>query len=738
MKRKNLVFALLLAVAGIQTAWAQKVVFHFTDKHVVEYSTVGLDSIVFVESTFADGHEYVDLGLPSGTMWATCNVGANSPEEFGTFFAWGETSPKQDYSWRRYQHCNRDMEQLTKYCIHSDYGTVDNKRELDPEDDAATVNWGESWQMPSRNQIKELIAHTTAVWTTVHDVEGMLLTSKHNDNSIFLPAGGVYEEVPHSGIGAVGSYWSRSLDGDYSFYACMLNINIVNDPNGMIGQEPYERSWGFNVRPVLAMEEVHEYVDLGLPSGTLWAKTNVGAFAPEDYGDYFAWGETYPKSDYDWYNYAFGTERDLTKYNNSDGLTELLPEDDAATANWGNDWQMPSELQCMELMDENYVEKVLTTQNDVPGWLITSKHNGASIFLPAAGLQVESDRGSIEVGNDGFYWSRSLDGSDSRNMWLSHSIMANDQRRFGLSVRPVRVQETQYEWLVTGIQVSPKVLNLHLKETAMLTATVVPAYAKNQEVTWESSDESIATVNSIGIVTAKSFGECYIMCRATDGSNVFGLCTVKVKDYDYVDLGLPSGTLWATVNVGADSPEANGKFFAWGETTNNVVYTWDSYKWHIEGESGGLGLSKYTFADGKTEASWYNSDGDFIGDNIKELLPEDDAATANWGDGWQMPTPAQFEELFDSRYTTRTWTTKNGVKGYEIRRNGNSIFLPAAGYRDWTEHDGEGTYGHYWSRSLDTLVSYRASHLFFHSSMVDTNQGDNRFDGYNVRAVRKQ
>ena len=285
MKRKKLVFALLLAVAGIQTAWAQKVVFHYADKQVVEYSTVGLDSIVFVEPTFADGHEYVDLGLPSGTMWATCNIGAERPEEYGTFFAWGETSPKSYYAWDTYIHCNSSWDLLTKYCTDGNCGTVDNKRQLDPEDDAATINWGENWQMPSRNQIKELVAHTTAVWTTVGDVSGMLLTSKHNDNSIFLPAGGCYEEIMHHSIGASGNYWSRSLDGDDTSYACMLNLNIVNDPNGMIGQESYERSWGFNVRPVLAKEETHDYVDLGLPSGTLWAKTNVGAFAPEEYGD---------------------------------------------------------------------------------------------------------------------------------------------------------------------------------------------------------------------------------------------------------------------------------------------------------------------------------------------------------------------------------------------------------------------------------------------------------------------
>ena len=112
----------------------------------------------------ANGHEYVDLGLPSGTLWATCNVGASKPEEYGDYFAWGETKPKSDYSWETYKWCKGSSKTMTKYCTNSKYGYngfTDDLWELLPEDDAATVNWGSGWQTPSLAQLKELFNSIT-------------------------------------------------------------------------------------------------------------------------------------------------------------------------------------------------------------------------------------------------------------------------------------------------------------------------------------------------------------------------------------------------------------------------------------------------------------------------------------------------------------------------------------------------------------------------------------------------
>ena len=112
-----------------------------------------------LNGTWPDDHEWVDLGLPSGTLWATCNVGADRPGDFGDYFAWGETTPKQSYSWENYKWCYGYSSTLIKYCTNSSFGYngfVDNKNELDPEDDAAYANWGPSWRMPTYDQAARL------------------------------------------------------------------------------------------------------------------------------------------------------------------------------------------------------------------------------------------------------------------------------------------------------------------------------------------------------------------------------------------------------------------------------------------------------------------------------------------------------------------------------------------------------------------------------------------------------
>ena len=160
-----------------------------------------------------ESHEYVDLGLPSGTLWATCNIGASKPEEYGNYFAWGETEPKDSYKWSTYKWCNGSDSTMTKYCTDSKYGTVDNKKELLPEDDAATANWGNDWCMPSLEQFEELYNpdYTTADIMTLNGVKGRKLTSKKNGKSIFLPAAGYRNNtsIVHAGIKV--DYWTRSL-----------------------------------------------------------------------------------------------------------------------------------------------------------------------------------------------------------------------------------------------------------------------------------------------------------------------------------------------------------------------------------------------------------------------------------------------------------------------------------------------------------------------------------------------
>ena len=177
---------------------------------------------VIVTEAPIEEHEYVDLGLPSGTLWAMCNIGASSPEEYGDYFAWGETEPKDTYSWATYKWCNGTRNTLTKYCISNGYGTIDNKDELELEDDAAYVNWGPSWRMPTLEQQKELMTKCTYAWTTINGVNGQLLTGP-NGNTLFLPAAG------KSNVTQCGYYWSRTIGvGSFRAYYLFLNSTKVS------------------------------------------------------------------------------------------------------------------------------------------------------------------------------------------------------------------------------------------------------------------------------------------------------------------------------------------------------------------------------------------------------------------------------------------------------------------------------------------------------------------------------
>ena len=178
------------------------------------------------------GHTYVDLDLPSGTLWAACNVGANTPESYGDYFAWGETKPKNSYSWSTYKYANGTSwkdPQLTKYCNNSSYGYngfIDNLTALLPGDDATTANWGSGWRMPTRAEWQELLDNTTSVSTTQNGVIGVLFTAA-NGNSLFLPAAGYRggkSETSLDLVGEEGYYLSSSLRVDRPEYIWSLDI----------------------------------------------------------------------------------------------------------------------------------------------------------------------------------------------------------------------------------------------------------------------------------------------------------------------------------------------------------------------------------------------------------------------------------------------------------------------------------------------------------------------------------
>ena len=236
----------------------------------------------------------------------------------------------------------------------------------------------------------------------------------------------------------------------------------------------------------------------------------------------------------------------------------------------------------------------------------------------------------------------------------------------------------------------------------------------------------IILMAAVAIIAATSFSSC--SKSDDDGGDGGGY-----NGHNYVDLGLPSGVKWAICNIGATTPEGYGDYYAWGETETKTYYDWGTYKWMTSGQSSWKYVNKYQCADNETSACWYNG-STFIGDGKTTLELSDDVAHVKWGGSWRMPTMTEFKELEEN--CTWTWTTQNGVNGYKVtsNKNGNSIFLPAAGYRINSLLDDAGSGGHYWSSTLYGNGSFTAKGLYFISSYRETgNHG--RTPGRSVRAV---
>ena len=212
MVKDKYIVAIMLAVAAIIIAGCNKT----ADPNNGENN----DTPVVV-------HEFVDLGLPSGTLWATCNVGADTPEDYGFYFSWGETMPKDIFSWSNYKYGGfvDERYELAKYCTDSFYGLdgfVDNMILLEPDDDPVRANWGADWRMPAREEWKELLQNTTSFRTTLNGVEGWIFTAA-NGNSLFLPAAGYYWDGSFNE--GLGLYWSSLINKEFPYRTWGIHFN---------------------------------------------------------------------------------------------------------------------------------------------------------------------------------------------------------------------------------------------------------------------------------------------------------------------------------------------------------------------------------------------------------------------------------------------------------------------------------------------------------------------------------
>lgn len=433
-----------------------------------------------------NGHEYVDLGL--SVKWATCNIGAEKPEDYGAYFAWGETTPKDNFSWDNYKFTTDGGNTLTKY-------NGSDMSELAREDDAAAANWGGSWRMPTLEEFNELMVNCDGVWIKEGDPEfggvaGAKFTSKkpgYTDKYIFIPAAGSRFGSELYGAGLCIYNWSSTL---YAADVRRAYRSILRDTPDVETRSD-GRAGGHTIRavcpsgrskdadddsttepeddddtPAPTSHNGHECIDLGIRidgKKQLFATCNVGAHNEYDYGDFFAWGATEPY--YTGYTMSgtsvtvaswkdgknegyvqanapfYGSDGAYTTYTAAGAVLGL--EHDAARANMGGSWRMPT----FEEIEALY-QKTTSTWTDnykgsgIAGCIITGKGKYAdrSMFLPATGIFSGSSH--LSATQQGYYWSSTLhNASDGKYLGSvvggSMSPYGYNNRYFGFPVRAV-------------------------------------------------------------------------------------------------------------------------------------------------------------------------------------------------------------------------------------------------------------------------------------------------------------
>lgn len=365
-----------------------------------------------------DKVEYVDLGLPSGNLWATCNLGASSPEAYGDYYAWGEVEPKQKYTYPNHKWYKEGAPSLG----FTKYNNEDGKLTLEDEDDAVIQKLGNGWRTPTLADFRELTnqKYTTIKKTTLNGVAGYQITSKRNKKSIFIPCAGFKQDKPQT----------REISSSEEVAICMTNLRRIDDEvfnawsfafqDDRIASYGKRRPDGISVRPVKGpgVPVPNNCVDLGLDSGLLWAKCNMGTTKPTEPGDYYAWGETstkkkYYSTNYKYYKAIYSIE--VLKYNEKDGKEVLELEDDAARANIGVGYRIPTQKDWEELLEDCKWEAVTTTLSEtidpsqkkvIARWKVTGP-NGNSIVLPTTS-GFKADGWGVQPDYDIYYTTANL------------------------------------------------------------------------------------------------------------------------------------------------------------------------------------------------------------------------------------------------------------------------------------------------------------------------------------------
>ena len=798
----------------------------------------------------------VDLGLPSGIKWASCNVGASSPEQFGGYYAWGETSTKSSYTYSTYQS------NLSGNIIcGSNY-------------DAAKKAWGGNWRMPTNEEFEELLANCTKTWTTVSGKRGYRLTGP-NGKSIFLPCAGQRDDEFGAGTnaGSIG-YYLTGIGGEtpipgggtwkYAYYYRFDKSSFTEDYT--TDNVPFV---GMSIRPVLADNSSAKAIDLGLPSGTKWASFNVGANNPEQAGGYYAWGEIGQKDEYTIDSYLHTGYIEGDYYYDEESGDYLYWEGgfemkwlgnisgtiyDVARMKWGRNWRMPTIEDFEEL--ENKCETRFVNNGNVQGWNFIGP-NGNSIFIPITWYKKGEELIKDEYDNSCYWTANQWDDELALNFFsdkYSGPMADNGYRWYGYTVRPVESMTGKCDVnkdgevtladlldiidiiLSSGVKYRPAepvdlglpsgmrwasfnvgasnpweyggyfawgetnekynytkdnyifndgsdLFNSNMEQAIKIQGTNydvasqrwggswrMPSNADYQELLenctqrWivmngvrgvkligpngnsiflplagykddfekdyhEGLEGRYASGDGFGLVYYTNFREFEIgpTCLTLDNENIEfeeyrmfpGENGVSIRPVmpapapaQAIDLGLPSGTKWASCNVGAKKTEEYGGYYAFGETEEKEEYNLENYPYYQDPEE----FTEWKLPDVLSGTPY-------------------DVAFMKWGAPWQMPTHEQIVELLNN--CSYTWTKLNGTNGIKLTGpNGNTIFLPAAGYCWRNDFSFVGSIGYYWSSTQHPSYSTDSYTLEFYSGRFEQDH-IGRICGLSVRPVSK-
>lgn len=662
-----------------------------------------------------DNHPHlIDLGLPSGTKWACCNVDAQLPSDFGRFYAWGETSPKYDFEHVNYQYATGEDWNEDGFFddYHPETGTYGRWQYLGDdiagtEYDVAHVKWGDSWVMPSTEQFEELCELCTWEGEDADGVPGYNVIGP-NGNIIFLPATDEpdhYYDQPKNGL-----YWSSTCSIEREDWARGLQFEY-----GWKIVYEFNRFYGRGVRPVSGGAPPSiKFADAAVKEICLthWDTDGDGklqfaeAEAVESLGD------------------AFCQKQDITSFKELRFFKGLTSIGERAFMQCSNlsEVMLPKGVTWIE--KEAFADCAFTSIN-LPDSLIglgerafagnplvsislprnLSRLNNPGDDNPYGGVFDRCD--SLEVVN--------VDASNETFASVDGVLMTKDQKFLLLHPSAMEAKYNVPEGVeqihckafresrITGIRLPSTLKVFYMKEDGepafnnklmnIRTKMMVPFEC--DEHTFE--DETYAQVTLLVPEGTKTLYE------TTRGWSRFE--HIEASDQypvaEAIDLGLPSGTKWASWNIGATSPEEFGSLFAWGETEEKDVYNDLTYKYSTGEDKDGSGY----YDDYHEETDTYGVYED-IGDDIAGT--EYDVAHVQWGGEWTMPSSGQFGELL--AYCDLTWTTQEGVAGKLFTGpNGNSIFLPSQDGRDSS----------YWSSSLanfseaTSFVIFDAYWLFF-------------------------